>query len=98
MVPAQAVYISSRLNGAQPERCASSNLLPGLNRGRAIAASFMGYNVSKSCSKDTESPGKHSIEHVFVPETAAHTSGIAALPPMPARGIPTPERWRTCSA
>ena len=60
----------------------------GITPGGAIAASFMGYNVAKRFAKDKESFGKGRIEGVFVPETAAHAAGTAALLPMLALGIP----------
>src|SRR6476646_5671395 len=60
----------------------------GITPGGAIAASFMGYNLAKRFSKDPESFGKGRIEGVFAPETAEHASGISALLPMLALGIP----------
>jgi len=60
----------------------------GVTPGGAIAASFMSYNLAKRFSKDKESFGTGRIEGVFAPETAAHASGVSALLPMLALGIP----------
>jgi putative tricarboxylic transport membrane protein len=60
----------------------------GITPGGATAASFMGYGIAKRFSPDGEKFGTGQLEGVIAPETAAHASGVAALLPMLALGIP----------
>lgn len=60
----------------------------GITPGGATAASFMGYGIAKRFSPDGEKFGSGQLEGVIAPETAAHASGVSALLPMLALGIP----------
>lgn len=60
----------------------------GITPGGATAASFMGYGIAKRFSPDGDKFGSGQLEGVVAPETAAHASGVSALLPMLALGIP----------
>ena len=60
----------------------------GITPGGATAASFMGYGIAKRFSPRGEKFGTGELEGVIAPETAAHASGVSALLPMLALGIP----------
>lgn len=60
----------------------------GVTPGGATPASFMGYGVAKSMSRNSANFGKGEIEGVVAPETAAHAAGTSALLPMITLGIP----------
>jgi putative tricarboxylic transport membrane protein len=60
----------------------------GITPGGATAASFMGYGIAKRFSPDGDKFGSGQLEGVIAPETAAHASGVSALLPMLALGIP----------
>jgi len=60
----------------------------GITPGGATAASFMGYGIAKRFSPHGDKFGTGQLEGVIAPETAAHASGVSALLPMLALGIP----------
>jgi len=60
----------------------------GITPGGATAASFMGYGIAKRFSPNGDKFGSGELEGVIAPETAAHASGVSALLPMLALGIP----------
>ncbi|MGL4576751.1 MAG: tripartite tricarboxylate transporter permease [Burkholderiaceae bacterium] len=69
-------------------RSAVVGCLMGIVPGGATPASFMGYGLAKSTSKNPDEFGKGRIEGVVAPETAAHAAGTSALLPMLALGVP----------
>jgi putative tricarboxylic transport membrane protein len=69
-------------------RSAVVGCMMGIVPGGATPASFMGYGLAKSTSKNPDEFGKGRIEGVVAPETAAHAAGTSALLPMLALGVP----------
>ena len=69
-------------------RSAAIGVWMGLTPGGPTAASFMSYGVARRFSRRRDNFGRGEPEGVVSPETADHASGVSALLPMLALGVP----------